>query len=145
MSVGGRLIEILPMTLDDGDSVIRLWVVDRQGDETCVYSEPQDVMPELGDDIWWQCGRIYFDRDRQHLKKVGYSFSAPGFRQRLKDEEAEELFQSERISAALATYDFVLGDLDPGDPDREERAFDAMKAAIQRADYIARTGQTEER
>lgn len=62
-----------------------------------------------------------------------------------KDEEAAELFQSERISAALATYDFVLGDLEPGDPDREERAFDAMKAAIQRADHIARTGQTGER
>ena len=60
-------------------------------------------------------------------------------------EEAEELFQSERISAALATYDFILGDADPTAPDREERVFDAMKAAIQRADHIARTRQTGER
>ncbi|UGB26399.1 hypothetical protein LPC10_01925 [Methylorubrum sp. B1-46] len=62
-----------------------------------------------------------------------------------RDEEAEELFQSERISAALATYDFVLGDIETNYEDREERIFDAMKAAIQRADHIARTGRTGER
>lgn len=61
----------------------------------------------------------------------------------LTEEEAAELFQSERISAALATFDYVLGDLNPDDPDREERTFDAMKAAIQKADHIARTGQTD--
>ncbi|KQP52971.1 hypothetical protein ASF34_00950 [Methylobacterium sp. Leaf106] len=44
-------------------------------DETCVYAEPQTSMPEIGDDIWWQAGAIYFDGDQQHLKKVGYSFS----------------------------------------------------------------------
>ena len=59
------------------------------------------------------------------------------------DSEAKDLFQSERISAALATYDFVLGDADPTEPDHEERVFDAMKAAIQRADYIACTGKRE--
>lgn len=63
----------------------------------------------------------------------------------VKAEEAAELFQSERISAALAAYEYVLGDLEPDDPDREERTFDAMKAAIQRADHIARTGRTGER
>ncbi|WP_232629109.1 hypothetical protein [Methylobacterium sp. Leaf118] len=61
-----------------------------------------------------------------------------------KDEEAAELFQSERISEALATFDYVLGDLEPDDPDREERTFDAMKAAIQRADHIARPGRIGE-
>lgn len=81
MSVGGRLIEILPMTCpEDGASVVRLWVTDRNGDETCVYAEPQDSLPGLGEEVWWQCRRIYFDGDRQHLTKVGFSFAAPGSR-----------------------------------------------------------------
>ncbi len=81
MSVGGRLIEILPMHAEDGDEVLRLWVVGQPrspcgvGDETCVYAKPQESLPKLGDEIWWQCGKIYFDGDRQHLKKVGFSFA----------------------------------------------------------------------
>lgn len=86
MSVGGRLIEILPVRLKSGRDVVRLWVVDRPyspggiGDETCVYAEPQESMPKLGDTIWWQSGQIMFDGDRQTLRKVGYSFAAPGSR-----------------------------------------------------------------
>ncbi len=86
MSVGGRLIEILPMRAEDGDEVVRLWVVDRPrsscgvGDETCVYVEPQAAMPSLGEEVWWQCGKVYFDNDRRHLKKLGASFAAPGSR-----------------------------------------------------------------
>ena len=81
MSVGGRIIEIQPMRLmESGSDVVRLWVVDRNGDETCVYAEPQTRMPALGEEVWWQSRRIYFDGDRQHLEKVGYSFSAPGTR-----------------------------------------------------------------
>lgn len=58
----------------------------------------------------------------------------------LDDHETAELFQSERISAALATFDFVLGDADPSEPEYEVAVFDAMKAAIQRADaFAART------
>lgn len=85
MSVGGRLIEILPMRLpESGREVLRLWVVDRPSgspgfnDETCVYAQPQESLPAIGDEVWWQSGKIYFDRDRQHLVKVGYSFTAPG-------------------------------------------------------------------
>lgn len=77
MSVGGRLIEIRPMRHEGGDDVLRLWVVDRQGDETYVYAAPQDSVPKLGDEVWWQAGRIIFDGDRQTLRKVGFSFAPP--------------------------------------------------------------------
>lgn len=78
MSVGGRIIEIQPMHTDSGKPVIRLWVVDRHDTETCVYAEPFERRdgPFLGDEVWWQSGRIYFDQDRRWLTKVGYSFAA---------------------------------------------------------------------
>lgn len=80
MTVGGRLIEIQPMTVltDSGKrrEVVRLWAVDRGGDETCVYVEPgSPVMPKLGDEVWWQAGKVFFDKDLKHLIKVGGSFS----------------------------------------------------------------------
>jgi hypothetical protein len=80
VSVGGRLIEIRPMSVatDRGArrQVVRLWAVDRDGNETCVYAEPTSgPMPGLGEEIWWQSGKIYFDRERQHLVKVGASFT----------------------------------------------------------------------
>lgn len=83
MSVGGRLIEIVPHTLTDKDNptfrreVLRLWVVDRTGDESVVYAVPQTDLPVIGDEVWWSGGKIYFDGDRKHLVKVGYSTSAP--------------------------------------------------------------------
>lgn len=81
MSVGGHIIEITDYRLETGRIVKRLWVVDRTyGDETCVYAEPADIMPQLGDEIWWQSGKIYFDKDHRYLTKVGYSFAAPGRR-----------------------------------------------------------------
>jgi len=88
MSGGGKLIEILRMRLPEtGREVVRLWVVGTaygspgMNDETCVYAEPQDSMPAIGDTIWWGGGRwIKFDGDRQELVKVGYSFPAPGSR-----------------------------------------------------------------
>lgn len=73
MSVGGRLIEILPMRLENGTDVLRLWVVatDVGGpgvhDELCVYAEPQVLLPKIGDEVWWQGRWIYFDGDLQHL------------------------------------------------------------------------------
>lgn len=78
-------------------------------------------------------------------KRARAALKPPAHKLPARDEDAEELFQSERISEALATYDYILGDLEPGDPDWEESAFNAMKAAIQRADHIARTSQTGER
>lgn len=79
MSVGGKIIEKMPVTLEDGRNVIRYHVIDEYRsewfDETCVYAEPSDDEPQLGDEIWWQAGLIYFDGDRKHLRKVGYSFT----------------------------------------------------------------------
>ncbi len=87
MSVGGRLIEIQPMTVltDSGNRrhVVRLWAVDREGEETCVYVEPGAAeMPKLGDMVWWQAGKVYFEKDiglptgpTKHLAKIGGSFS----------------------------------------------------------------------
>ena len=78
VSVGGYIIEIVRMTVasDYGTprEVMRIWVVDKY-DETCVYAEPAEVMPRVGEQCWWQGSKIYFDRDRRFLKKVGYSFS----------------------------------------------------------------------
>ncbi len=88
MSGGGKLIEILPMRLESGRDVLRLWVIDARhcspgfGAETCLYAEPQESLPALGDTIWWGGERwIMFDNDRQQMTKVGYSFAAPGSRQ----------------------------------------------------------------
>ena len=83
MSVGGRLIEMRPYTLRDPDKpefsrdVMRLWVVDRDGTETIVYARIQDDLPLLGDNIWWQGQKIYFDGDRKHMEKIGFSRSPP--------------------------------------------------------------------
>lgn len=80
MSGGGKIIEKRPMTLQDGKDVIRYHVMDeyRPGwfDETCVYADPADEEPKLGEAIWWQSGAIYFGpHDSKRLTKVGYSFS----------------------------------------------------------------------
>ncbi|MDR7037358.1 hypothetical protein J2X36_002105 [Methylobacterium sp. BE186] len=75
--VGGKLIEIMPMRLRSGRDVLRLWVVETQPGyegECAVFCEPTDRLPALGDTIWWQGREILFDRDRQKLRKVGYSF-----------------------------------------------------------------------
>jgi hypothetical protein len=74
VSVGGRVIEVAP----HGDQLVRIWVVDSWGTETCVLAVPDDVMPGLGDEVWWQAGEVLFDGDRRSLKKVGASFAAPG-------------------------------------------------------------------
>mgnify|MGYP000872330229 CR=1 FL=1 len=79
--VGGRLIEIRPMRLESGKDVVRLWCMDMRkgaptGDECAVYSETfePEKGPKIGDNIWWQSGTIYYDGDRQTLRKVGFSF-----------------------------------------------------------------------
>ena len=78
MSVGGYIIEIRPMVLvESGTEVVRLWCMETNGDEICVYAQPASVMPQLGDHVWWSSAKLYFDHDRRHLNKVGYSFSAP--------------------------------------------------------------------
>jgi hypothetical protein len=79
--VGGRIIEITPMSIVAGDypgqkmDVVRLWVIDtKYYNELAVFAVPGSVMPKLGDEIWWQCGWIYFNKDKNKLKKIAYSF-----------------------------------------------------------------------
>lgn len=71
--VGGKIIEITRMRTEGGKDVVRLWCVDKF-DECAVYAEPFEVGPKIGDSIWWQSCIIYFDGDRQTLRKVGFSF-----------------------------------------------------------------------
>jgi hypothetical protein len=81
MSVGGRIIEIKPFTIVNQDNpkirhnVIKIWTVARNGDECIVYAQPQTNLPKLGDDIWWQSKKIYYDNNKKHLIKFGYSHS----------------------------------------------------------------------
>lgn len=83
--VGGTIIEAKLMKAHgSGRDVLRLWCVDqRNGDECAVYAEPyigQNVnLPEVGDEIWWQGGTIYWsDRERTFvdspIPKIGFSF-----------------------------------------------------------------------
>lgn len=76
--IGGRIIEISPMTLvETGAEVVRLWCVNQPDDEACVYVEefPAATGPRIGDEIWWQGSQVFYARDTKHLVKVGYSFS----------------------------------------------------------------------
>ncbi len=71
--VGGRLIEIGEME----PGVTRLWCVgigQEHGDECAVHVETAPAMPLLGDEIWWQAGKVYWDKDRRHLRKIGNSY-----------------------------------------------------------------------
>ena len=83
MTVGGRIIEIKPVTQRSAENpdfrraAIRLWCVARNGDEMVVYAKPQDDLPKIGDEIWWQGRRIYYDNDRKYLHKLGYSTGIP--------------------------------------------------------------------
>lgn len=73
MSVGGRIIEIAQHSLN-GKTRTRLWVVDRNGDESGVFVEDAPDMPKVGDEVWWQAGKVYFDGDSKHLIKISNSF-----------------------------------------------------------------------
>ena len=75
--VGGKVIEAKRMTVQAGYppkpvEVVRLWCVDGH-DECAVFGEVADIMPGIGDPIWWQSGKIYFDGDKRQLRKVGNS------------------------------------------------------------------------
>lgn len=71
--VGGRIISILPK----GEGVTQLWCVEAQGGSTqecAVDVQNAPAMPLVGDEIWWQSGKVYWDRDRRHLTKIGNSY-----------------------------------------------------------------------
>lgn len=68
--IGGWVIEI---TSD------RLWCVNGSDELAVHFENDRDVrLPELGEEIWWQAGRIYYGGpDPKHgeisLRKFGYS------------------------------------------------------------------------
>lgn len=74
--IGGRAIEIDR----DRKGDVRLWVYQPGEGEACVHAE-DDMgagLPSLGQEVWWQAGRIYFGGpDPKHgevsLRKIGYS------------------------------------------------------------------------
>lgn len=69
--VGGKIIEIR----HDRADKVRLWCMDRDGDECAVYVKPgADGLPNLGDEIWWQSGKVYFNKDKSSAQKLGFSF-----------------------------------------------------------------------
>jgi hypothetical protein len=83
--IGGVVIEAV--TRDDR---VRLRVAERLydedgsragiGDECGVFISPEGTIPSVGDDVWWQSGKVYWTpADRRFvdfpLKKVGYSSS----------------------------------------------------------------------
>ena len=72
--VGGRLIQIA-MLSPAAANFWRLWCVNGT-DELAVNVRLRDgdPLPELGDEIWWQSGRVYFDSDNRSLEKVGNSY-----------------------------------------------------------------------
>ena len=73
MSVGGKIIGKKSSTTDGDQSVI-IYTVEDSGDTTSVMAKPSDNEPGVGDTIWWQGHKIYWDNDRQVLEKVGFSF-----------------------------------------------------------------------
>lgn len=76
--IGGRIIENASHTLDDGRSVRRLWLMDSNGDECCVYAENSASALLCGEQVWWQSGKIYARNDTVTFAKIGYSFGVRG-------------------------------------------------------------------
>lgn len=78
MSVGGKLVSNerywLPIEGKHPKAVMRLWCIDRHGDEVAVYAEPKAECLAIGEEIWWQAGLIYARNDTLKLHKIGYSF-----------------------------------------------------------------------
>ena len=73
--VGGTVIE----AAQDATG-IRLWCADRNGDECAVHVEDPQRMIQVGDQVWWQAGKVYWtpkgsDKARDiAFPKIGYSF-----------------------------------------------------------------------
>lgn len=69
--VGGWIIQIAEIA----PGITELWCVNRHGDETAVKVETEAAMPLVGDEVWWQAGKVYWDSDRRTLRKIAYSYS----------------------------------------------------------------------
>jgi hypothetical protein len=78
MSVGGKIVSNelfwLPIEGKHPKAVRKLWCIDRHGDETAVFADPSAESLNIGEEIWWQSGKIYARNDTQTFHKIGYSF-----------------------------------------------------------------------
>ena len=73
MMVGGKILSKAKLSLE----VMQLWCIEAQNgstDECAVDVLIETDMPMIGDEIWWQAGKVYWDKDRKHLTKVGNSY-----------------------------------------------------------------------
>ncbi len=80
MSVGGTIVSNerywMPIEGKHPKATMRLWVIDRRhGDETIVYAEPAAECLNIGEEIWWQSGKIYARNDTLEFHKIGASHS----------------------------------------------------------------------
>lgn len=64
--VGGTIIDIT-----HANGAVKLWVCSDEG-EACVHVEDDRGigLPHMGEIVWWQGGRVFFDRDRRSAKKL---------------------------------------------------------------------------
>lgn len=69
--VGGWVIQIAEIE----PGVAELWCVDRYGTETAVRVKTAPEMPESGDEVWWQAGKVHWDNDRRALTKIANSYA----------------------------------------------------------------------
>jgi hypothetical protein len=80
--VGGTIVSnermLLPVEGKHPKFVRRLWCADRHGDECAVYAEVAAEALKVGEQIWWQSGKIFARDDTMTFHKVGYSFQPPG-------------------------------------------------------------------
>ncbi len=78
MSVGGQIVSNerywMPIEGQHPKATMRLWVIDRHGNECAVYAEPAAECLAIGEEIWWQSGKIYARDDKLTFHKIGYSF-----------------------------------------------------------------------
>lgn len=67
--VGGWVIEVT------SETPARIWVTNPGEGELCVHAliPPGQRAPELGEEVWWQGGKVFYDHDRLEAVKVGYS------------------------------------------------------------------------
>lgn len=115
----------------------------------------EDTGLDTTQSIYERCASIALDHiyaappeapDEAHVQAEASSFTARTIARKIwqlargRDPEEQELRASERISAAQELYEEMLSDTSPDDPEYGERVFDAMKAAIAKADGMRDRG-----
>lgn len=72
--VGGRVIELRK----EGD-LMRVWCMDRNGDECAIYvAMPGGGQINIGDQVWWQGRKAFWTapggKEDVELERIGFSF-----------------------------------------------------------------------